>query len=277
LDVRRICAALPGTPVEGAWKVAGDVCRNLPANVPPPHCTVYCYPDDHSGGGNATTSSAAALGPDSLTSTASLNVLLLKPPAVWKRCIDILGASIGLALLAPALAVIAAAVKVSSPGPVLFRQRRTGRGGRPFTIYKFRTMVVDAEARKAELLARNERDGPAFKIRHDPRVTWVGRILRSTSLDELPQLWNVLRGDMSLVGPRPLPCAESDYCTGWQRQRLDVTPGLTCIWQVRGRGGVSFADWVRMDVQYIRSRSPWLDLKLLLQTVPAVVLRRGAH
>jgi lipopolysaccharide/colanic/teichoic acid biosynthesis glycosyltransferase len=182
-----------------------------------------------------------------------------------------------LVVLAPLFAIIAIAVKLSSPGPVIFAQRRSGRGGRPFLMYKFRTMVADAEARKAELLTQNEQDGPAFKIKNDPRVTAVGRFLRKTSLDELPQLWNVLKGEMSLVGPRPLPCAEAEACEGWQRRRLDVTPGITCIWQVRGRSQVSFADWVRMDMQYIRAQSLQQDLKLLLLTVPAVLLRRGAH
>lgn len=142
-------------------------------------------------------------------------------------------------------------------------------------MYKFRTMVVDAEARKAELLALSEQDGPAFKLTHDPRVTPLGRLLRKLSLDELPQLWNVLRGDMSLVGPRPLPCHESAGCQGWERRRLEVTPGLTCTWQVRGRSAVSFEDWVRMDVQYIRSRTLWHDLRLIAETVPAVLLGKG--
>ena len=144
-------------------------------------------------------------------------------------------------------------------------------------MWKFRTMVANAEAKKADLMALNEQDGPAFKIKRDPRTTAVGRFLRKTSLDELPQLWNVLRGDMSLVGPRPLPCREADGCEPWQRRRLDVVPGLTCIWQVRGRSSVSFADWVRMDVEYIENQSIGADLKLLLLTVPAIVLRKGAH
>ena len=137
-------------------------------------------------------------------------------------------------------------------------------------------MTADAEARKAELRPMSERDGPAFKLSADPRVTAVGRFLRSTSIDELPQLWNVLRGEMSLVGPRPLPLDESDGCTRWQRRRLDVTPGLTCIWQVSGRSTVSFAQWVRMDMAYIRRRTLFHDLWILVKTVPAVILRRGA-
>jgi lipopolysaccharide/colanic/teichoic acid biosynthesis glycosyltransferase len=150
-------------------------------------------------------------------------------------------------------------------------------GGRSFTIYKIRTMVPDAEAQKLKLRGHNEQDGPAFKIKDDPRVTRIGKFLRKTSIDELPQLWNVLRGDMTLVGPRPLPVTESNACEGWQRRRLDVTPGLTCIWQVKGRSRVSFAEWVRMDVAYIRRRTIWHDVSILAQTVPAVLLRRGAR
>jgi lipopolysaccharide/colanic/teichoic acid biosynthesis glycosyltransferase len=191
--------------------------------------------------------------------------------------VDVAGAATGIFLLSPVLILVALAVKLTSRGPIFFRQLRTGRGGKPFWIYKFRSMVADAEVRKDDLRQLNEQDGPAFKIKNDPRVTLVGRFLRRTSLDELPQLWNILKGDMSLVGPRPLPCAEADACLGWLRRRLDVTPGLTCIWQVRGRCRVSFADWVRMDLRYVRALSLWQDVKLLIQTVPAVLLRRGAQ
>jgi lipopolysaccharide/colanic/teichoic acid biosynthesis glycosyltransferase len=206
-----------------------------------------------------------------------LQHFLVRPQPVWKRILDVTGAAILLVGLLPVFGLIAAAIKLTSSGPVFFRQRRSGRGGEPFWMYKFRTMVVDAEARKAALMALNEQDGPAFKVRHDPRVTRIGRLLRRTSLDELPQLWNVILGDMSLVGPRPLPCDETRACETWHRQRLDVTPGLTCIWQVSGRSQVSFAEWVRMDVQYIRSQSLVHDLKLLLLTMPAVVGGKGAH
>jgi lipopolysaccharide/colanic/teichoic acid biosynthesis glycosyltransferase len=270
---QQLCAVLLDTPVDGAWKVVEDVCGTLPANYPVPACTVYSYPSDQ------TFTPEESETPDEGTNrpTLALEGLLARPLPLWKRGLDILGAVVGLILFGPLMAVIALAVKLTSPGPVLFRQRRSGRGGRPFIIYKFRTMAEDAEQRKAQLRAHNEQDGPAFKIKQDPRVTRLGRILRSTSLDELPQLWNVLRGDMSLVGPRPLPCDESQGCSRWQRQRLDVTPGLTCIWQVRGRGRVSFAEWVRMDLRYIRAHSLVLDLLLLVLTVPAVLLRRGAH
>ena len=189
---------------------------------------------------------------------------------------DIAGAMLGLVVALPVFLIVAVLIKLGSPGPVFFRQLRTGRGGVPFLMYKFRSMVLDAEDRKHELISHNEQDGPAFKIAADPRVTRLGRFLRNTSLDELPQLWNVLRGEMSLVGPRPLPCDESNSCLDWQRRRLDVTPGLTGIWQVRGRGEVTFNEWIRMDLEYVRASFLWQDMKILLATVPAVVQRRGA-
>jgi lipopolysaccharide/colanic/teichoic acid biosynthesis glycosyltransferase len=275
LDDGRLAVLLPTTPTEGAWKVADDVCREFPESVPPPVCSVYSYPLDWP------TIEAAAEKADGeaepVRPALGLEMLLVRSQPLWKRALDVTGAAVGLIALLPVFAVIAAAIKLTSRGPVFFRQPRSGRGGVPFVMYKFRTMVDGAEARRADLLALNEQDGPAFKLRSDPRVTKIGRFLRRTSLDELPQLFNVLLGHMSLVGPRPLPCNETRACETWHRQRLDVTPGLTCIWQVRGRSQVSFADWVRMDVQYIRSQSLTQDLKLLMLTMPAVVGGKGAH
>ena len=272
LEDGRLAALLPYTPAEGAWKVADDICLLLPERLAPPRVEVLVYPADWLGE-SPIDESADLLGERS----ASLEPLLTRPLPVWKRALDVFGAGIGLVLVAPLLALLAAAIKLGSPGPVLFKQLRAGRGGRPFVIYKFRTMVTGAEARQRELSVLNEQDGPAFKIKHDPRVTRLGRLLRMTSLDELPQLFNVLRGDMTLVGPRPLPCHESEACPGWRRRRLEVTPGLTCIWQVRGRSRVSFDEWMRMDLRYAGSRTLSHDLKLLLQTVWAVVRGKGAH
>jgi len=275
LDAERIGAVLPGTPASGAWKVADDTCRSFSEECPPPVCEVYTYPTDRA------ENLPVALQDGSPTKSAELlsqplERLFLRPLPRWKRGIDLVGAGLGLVLLMPLMAAVAVAIKATSPGPVLFAQKRSGWGGKPFWLYKFRSMRVDAEARKAELMARNEQDGPAFKIRRDPRVTAIGRILRSTSIDELPQLWNVLRGEMSLVGPRPLPCQESEACHVWQKRRLDVTPGMTCIWQVAGRSTVTFNEWVRMDIQYLRAQSLGEDLKLLVRTIPAVLLRKGA-
>jgi lipopolysaccharide/colanic/teichoic acid biosynthesis glycosyltransferase len=190
---------------------------------------------------------------------------------------DVGGALVGLALTAPVLLVAALLIKLTSPGPVLFRQRRAGLGGKPFTIYKLRTMFVNADQMKASLRSLSERDGPAFKMKNDLRITRVGRYLRRTCIDELPQFWNVLKGDMSLVGPRPLPCDEAAACCGWQRRRLEVTPGLTCIWQVSGGMQVPFLEWMRMDIRYIRGRRPWLDFVLLIRTAIAVLTQRASH
>jgi lipopolysaccharide/colanic/teichoic acid biosynthesis glycosyltransferase len=200
----------------------------------------------------------------------------VEPMPLWKRAFDLIVAGVGLVLISPILIGAAIAIKLSSPGPVIFKQKRTGLGGKIFTIYKFRTMCVNAEKYQAELRKLNEQDGPAFKLTNDPRVFKVGKILRKTSIDELPQLINVLKGDMSLVGPRPLPVKEQDGCEQWQRHRLNVTPGLTCIWQVDGRSEVTFDEWVRMDVSYMRQRSLWSDISILLRTVPSVLMRKGA-
>jgi exopolysaccharide biosynthesis polyprenyl glycosylphosphotransferase len=196
---------------------------------------------------------------------------------VLKRALDV-----GLVLLAAPLALplaglLALAIRLDSPGPVIFRQTRIGKGGRPFTTYKFRTMSPDAEARKAELAALNEADGPIFKIRNDPRVTRVGRVLRRTSLDELPQLWNILRGEMSLVGPRPPTPDEVAQYEHWHLRRLEVTPGLTGLWQVLGRSDTSFDEMVRLDIYYAENWSLGLDIRIVLQTIPVVLLGRGAY
>jgi lipopolysaccharide/colanic/teichoic acid biosynthesis glycosyltransferase len=198
------------------------------------------------------------------------------PGLRWKRAMDIRGAAAGLLLALPLLAAAALLVKLTSRGDVIYRQARAGLHGKPFVMFKIRTMAHDADQRKAELLKLNERDGPAFKLRNDPRVTRVGKFLRRTSLDELPQLWNVLKGDMSLVGPRPLPCDESGALDDRQRRRLAAKPGITCIWQITARAERSFEDWLRLDLQYIRQRSPLLDLKILLLTIPAVIFRGDA-
>jgi lipopolysaccharide/colanic/teichoic acid biosynthesis glycosyltransferase len=220
---------------------------------------------------------AAGLAAQPGLSVEALEELLVLPLPRWKRACDIVGAFCLTTVFLPLMAIVALAIKLTSAGPILFTQRRAGLGGRPFIIYKFRTMITDAEQRKSGLRPLSEQDGPAFKLARDPRITRLGQVLRKTSIDELPQLWNVLLGDMSLVGPRPLPLDESDACEPWQRRRLQVTPGLTCIWQVEGRSRVTFAEWVRMDVRYIRRRTLWHDAVILLRTVPAVLLRKGAR
>lgn len=210
-------------------------------------------------------------------------VLRVTPELSWalmiKAAVDRVGAFFGLLLLSPLFLLIAVFVKMSSPGPVIFRQTRAGRHGAPFTMYKFRSMRIGAEAERDSLKAKNQMSGPVFKIEGDPRITPVGRWLRRTSLDEFPQLLNVLLGQMSLVGPRPLPIYEVDnFEMTAHRRRLSMKPGLTCLWQVGGRNVVrDFAEWVRLDVEYIDNWSLWLDLKILLRTIPVVLLGKGAH
>jgi lipopolysaccharide/colanic/teichoic acid biosynthesis glycosyltransferase len=194
-----------------------------------------------------------------------------------KRSLDVAGSLVLLLLLLPVLLVTAAAIKVSSRGPVLYVHKRIGRGGKPFRMLKFRSMRVQAHEDREDILHLNQAAGPVFKIREDPRITKVGHLIRKLSIDELPQLVNVLLGDMSLVGPRP-PLPE-EYATygARERRRMAVTPGLTCIWQVSGRSDVDFDTWVEMDLDYIESWNLRRDLKILLATVPAVVSGRGAY
>lgn len=195
---------------------------------------------------------------------------------ILKRVIDFIAAGAGLVLLSPLIVAVAAAVRLTSEGPVFFRQQRIGLHGRVFWLYKFRTMVQDAEQRKESLQHLNEMSGPVFKITNDPRVTPVGRFLRKTSLDELPQLINVLKGEMSLVGPRPpLPKEVSQYRNQFRR-RLSVRPGITCLWQISGRNNIDFENWMDLDMQYIDNWSLELDIKILLKTIPAVLFGRGA-
>ncbi len=196
---------------------------------------------------------------------------------IAKRVMDLLLVLLALPLVVPVLILCAILIKLEDPrGPVLFVQARTGKGGRRFGMYKFRTMVSNAEELKHKLAHLNELEWPDFKITNDPRVTRVGRILRKTSLDELPQLFNVLQGDMSLVGPRPTSFSPDTYAL-WQTERLDVTPGITGLWQIMGRASMEFADRVYLDVLYIENRSIWFDIQILIRTVFAVLAQRGAH
>jgi exopolysaccharide biosynthesis polyprenyl glycosylphosphotransferase len=198
---------------------------------------------------------------------------------VIKQTFDYIASTLLLVLFSPLLALIGLAVKLSSPGPILYRQERSGLNGRSFEMIKFRSMRAGAEQQQAALAAQNEMRGPVFKVSNDPRVTPLGRVLRRHSLDELPQLWNVLRGEMSLVGPRPLPFEEvKRFDQDTHRRRLSVKPGLTCLWQISGRNDIAdFADWVRLDLAYIDQWSLWLDFKILLATIPAALFGRGAR
>jgi len=207
----------------------------------------------------------------------------LRPPAfvgmdwVVKRAFDLVVSSLVLVVGLPLWLGIAAAVKLNSRGPVFFRDRRVGLGEQEFGMVKFRTMYADAAGLQAELEASNEADGPLFKIREDPRVTSVGAFLRRFSLDEIPQLWNVLRGEMSLVGPRPLPLRDYEQLEPWHRKRYLVLPGVTGLWQISGRSNLGFDDLVRLDFFYLENWSVWLDISILAKTLPAVVTGRGAY
>ncbi|MCE9544636.1 MAG: sugar transferase [Planctomycetia bacterium] len=280
---------LPDTEEIGARKVVKDLEAELTGRGVAVEMGMLIYPaepESASDGDSSDANSANSADGDSRDSdpddsearesngqAKALAELLAQPLPPWKRLIDVATASTALLLLSPLLLLTALIVKLTSRGPVFYVQRRTGLGARPFSMYKFRTMVVEADQLKEQLMALNEQDGPAFKIERDPRVTWIGRLLRCTSIDELPQLWNVLRGQMSLVGPRPLPVKESAACRPWQLRRLDVTPGLTCIWQVKDRRNkIAFNEWMRMDLAYVESRTLGHDLKLMLLTIRTLLL-----
>jgi exopolysaccharide biosynthesis polyprenyl glycosylphosphotransferase len=225
----------------------------------------------------------SALGPSvEVDDVEGVTVLGINPPVLsrssrfLKRSLDLTGSIAVLVLCAPLMALMAIAIKLDSRGPVFFRQQRIGRGGRPFCLYKFRTMVVGAEQQREQLFCDSE-DANWLKLDDDPRITRVGRMLRHASLDELPQFWNILKGEMSLVGPRPLIESEDSQIAGWGRSRLELTPGLTGLWQVLGRTNIPFEEMVKLDYMYVTNWSLWADVRLMLRTLPTVVTRRGAN
>jgi exopolysaccharide biosynthesis polyprenyl glycosylphosphotransferase len=207
----------------------------------------------------------------------TLWIIRIKITVHLKRALDVIGASMAIVATSPIMALTALLIRLESPGPILFRQTRVGMYGQTFTCLKFRSMYIDAEQRKSELLAQNEADGPVFKLKRDPRVTRVGRVIRKLSIDELPQFFNVLRGEMSLVGPRPPVPSEVAQYTYDQHRRLHAVPGITGLQQVSGRSNISFQRWVELDLQYIEQQSLWQDIKILLRTIPAVLFGRGAY
>ena len=220
------------------------------------------------------------MGSNRLENTTSVTVV--KPNRnplyrLFKRAFDIMSSAVGLIVLAPIFLTVAIAIKIDDPGPAFFIQERDGLNGKIFRMFKFRSMCKDAPKLRKAMESKNELDGPAFKIANDPRVTKVGRFIRRTSIDELPQLVNVLLGSMSVVGPRPLPTYETAPLNDYQRQRLLVKPGLICYWQIRGRNGIPFDQWMEMDFDYINHASVRTDLKILLEAVPAVIKGEGAE
>ena len=206
-----------------------------------------------------------------------LEQLFIRRIPYWKRGMDIVGAIVGLVLFMPVMLAVVIAIKLTSKGPAIFKQKRVGQEGKPFILYKFRSMFLGAEDKKKELMKFNERTGPTFKMTADPRVTPIGKLIRKWSLDELPQFYNVLKGDMSLVGPRPPTTDEVPKYDNWQNRRLEVKPGITCIWQISARHKSSFEEWIRLDIDYVRRQSFLLDLKILFLTLPAVLSKKGAH
>lgn len=196
---------------------------------------------------------------------------------IIKRVFDVVMSCLALVVLSPVFLVTAVAIYVEDKGPVIFTQNRNGLNGKVFCMYKFRSMCTNAPELHEKLLEKNELDGPAFKLKDDPRVTKIGRFIRKTSIDELPQLLNIIKGEMSIVGPRPLPTYETEQCTEYQKQRLQVKPGLTCYWQCSGRNDIPFDEWVEMDLDYIKDASLWTDIKIIFKTFFAVLHRDGAY
>lgn len=194
-----------------------------------------------------------------------------------KRCMDISLSGLALIVLSPVFLITAIAIKLEDNGPVFFTQPRAGKDMKPFKIYKFRSMRINAEAELADMMAENEQTGHAFKIKDDPRITRVGKVIRRFSIDELPQLLNIIKGDMSIVGPRPILMFQMEECSQYEKQRLIVQPGLTCYWQIGGRANIKWDEWVELDLDYIEDMSLWTDIKMIVRTIPAVVDREGAY
>lgn len=269
LSDNEFAVLLSGTSRTDAWQIAKEICCGFESDSELLQVEVLYYSDQYE-------ERAAANDPVAPEQLSKQIVFVHEMPR-WKRALDVTSATILLFLLWPIMGMIALVIGATSKGPILYRQERRGLAGRRFMILKFRSMIPNADKSREDLRELSHQDGPAFKLSNDPRITPIGRFLRKTSLDELPQLWNVLVGDMSMVGPRPLPTTEADGCNHWQRQRLEATPGLTGVWQVYGRSRVKFDEWVRMDLHYIRNRRFLLDLYLIAATIPALLSRRGAH
>lgn len=292
-DGKSLAALLPGTPVEGAWIAADKILKAISDHVPPPPCRVFTYPATGSSRGSGpgkveqleipladeleTNFGANSTGvQDEETVDGRIESVLSPPVLPWKRMLDILGALAGLILLSPLFLLLSIFIKAVSPGPVFFKQKRVGYMGRTFTLWKFRTMKVDNETTTHRQHVCNliNGDDPMRKLdeKKDPRIIPLGRVLRRSCLDELPQLINVLRGDMSLVGPRPcLPYEAREYHL-WQKRRFDTIPGMTGLWQVSGKNRTTFKEMIRLDIAYVMRRSPWLDGKIILKTIPVIFL-----
>ena len=273
---RQVGVILPGIDIDEAQRVADSIAADCRAAKCEVRIRILRVPEDDVEGEIGATASEQSEEELVSVDTTGATALFAMPLPIWKRCMDVAIASFVLLVTSPILLACGLLVKLTSPGNVFFAQERVGHGGKTFRIFKLRTMVAGAEKRVDELRHLSEQDGPAFKLTSDPRVTPIGRFLRRFSIDELPQLWNVLRGDMSLVGPRPLPTAESANLAFWQRERLDVAPGITGLWQVSGRNSLRFDEWMHLDIQYARGLSLLTDIQILFRTVPAVLSCRGA-
>ena len=299
LSGHRIGVILIDSPIEGAWRFADSVSALAAAEGLSPSCSVYSYPSHWLSGGDgqldrkdglaeeperrapgvACTSPGPRAGKQTAaTAMAGLGVVLAHGLPAWKRALDVVLALLGLILLSPVLLGVAILIKITSPGPVFFRQQRLGHLRKPFTLWKFRTMEPDADpsAHRAYLQRLMDTDQPLAKLdgKDDPRIIPTGRFLRDSCLDELPQLLNVLKGEMSLIGPRPCLDYEADDYLLWQTGRFDTVPGMTGLWQVAGKSDTTFNEMMRLDIRYAQRRSLWLDLKILLKTIPAIVTDR---